>query len=95
MESSKNIWVVIVGDFNFPHVDCHNAKGLVGLEFVKYVQANFLQQYIKGPTTESCKDIQACKQAFWPNLAILTKLSFGTSSICLHLAHSALKPSYP
>ncbi|XP_059807923.1 uncharacterized protein LOC132382078 [Hypanus sabinus] len=46
--------VVIVGDFNFPHVDweAHSVKGLDGLEFVKCVQDSFLQQYIEVPTRD-------------------------------------------
>ena len=46
--------VVIVGDFNFPHVDweAHSVKGLDGVEFVKCVQDSFLQQYIEVPTRD-------------------------------------------
>ena len=46
--------VVIVGDFNFPHIDweAHSVKGLDGLEFVKCVQDSFLQQYIEVPTRD-------------------------------------------
>ncbi|XP_069796955.1 uncharacterized protein [Narcine bancroftii] len=42
--------VVIMGDFNFPHIDweTHSVKGLDGLEFVKCVQDSFLQQYVVG-----------------------------------------------
>ncbi|XP_062920044.1 uncharacterized protein LOC134354760 isoform X1 [Mobula hypostoma] len=44
--------VVVVGDFNFPHVDwdSHTVRGLDGLEFVKCVQESFLNQYIEVPT---------------------------------------------
>ena len=44
--------VVVVGDFNFPHIDwdSHAVKGLDGLEFVKCVQDSFLDQYIDEPT---------------------------------------------
>lgn len=43
---------VIVGNFNFPNIDydCHSAKGLDGLEFVKCIQERFLRQYIDGST---------------------------------------------
>ncbi|XP_062923290.1 uncharacterized protein LOC134356332 [Mobula hypostoma] len=44
--------VVVVGDFNFPYIDwvSHTVRGPDGLEFVKCVQENFLNQYIEGPT---------------------------------------------
>lgn len=52
--SCKNNSTVSGGDFKCPYIDMvsHNVKGLDGMQCVKYVQTNFLNQYIEG-TTES------------------------------------------
>ena len=44
--------LVVVGDFNFPHIDWNSfsARGVDGAEFVRSIQEDFLKQYVDSPT---------------------------------------------